>query len=131
MFINETRIKSIEAEEVENCNFKVFSDRFCQNDEVGAAASLFCKNRPQLLKSLQKYLGSDKDHNTFEAEAVGVLLALWILENTAETMGKKVTLYLDNQSIIHLLRSPNTTAGQYLIQALLRATNNTSCILTI
>ena len=121
----------IEAEEAEDCNFKVFSNRSCQNDKVGAAASLFHKNRPQPLSSLQKYLGSNKDHNTFEAEAVGALLALWILENTAETTGKKVTLYLDNQSIIHLLRSPNMTMGQYLIQALLRATNNMSCILTI
>ena len=57
-FIDETRTKLIEAEEADNCNFKVFSDGSCQNDEVGAAAVLFCKNRPWPIKSLK---------NTWEA----------------------------------------------------------------
>ena len=56
---------------------------------------------------------------------------LWILQNTAETTSKKVTLYLDNQSVILTLKTPSTTAGQHLIQSLLQAANDTSCSLSI
>ena len=87
--IDESRTKSLEIEANDNNNFRIYSDSSCQNGGVGAAAILFCKNLAQPLKSLQKYLGTKDDHNTYKAEIVGAILALWILQNTAETTSKK------------------------------------------
>ena len=44
-------------------------------------------------------MGSLDKHNVYEAEAMGAILALWILENTPATVGKTVSLYIDNQAL--------------------------------
>ena len=64
-------------------------------------------------------------------QAVGAILALWILQTTKETLGKKVSLYIDNQSIIVAMNSIKATPGQYLIQAIRQAANASGSILTI
>ena len=83
------------------------------------------------MKSLQVYLGTPNEHNTYKAKVIGVILALWIINNTPETIGKKVTLYTDNQSVIAAILSTKATPGQYLIDALRLAIKTTRCNLTI
>jgi ribonuclease HI len=80
---------------------------------------------------MQAFLGTPDKHNTYEAEAIGAILALWILQTTPETTNKKVTLYIDNQSIITAMTSIKATPGQYLLQALRRAANSTSARLSV
>jgi hypothetical protein len=76
-------------------------------------------------------MGTSAKHNTFEAEAVGAILALWVLDNTPASAGKRVTLYTDNQSIAATLPYPKATSGQYLLSALRSAIEGTGCRLTI
>jgi hypothetical protein len=76
-------------------------------------------------------LGSPDKHNVYEAEAVGALLALWILENTPATVGKTVSLYIDNQALVTALPHPKASLGQYLIDLLRTAIDGTGCNLTI
>ena len=77
---------------------------------------MYKNNRIRPLKTLQYYLGPPTDHNTYEAEACGALFALWILENTPETIRKKMSLYLDNQAVIKAIKSNNANSCQQLIQ---------------
>jgi ribonuclease HI len=58
-------------------------------------------------------------------------LAIWLLETTPETVGKRVSLYIDNQSIISGILKPKATPGQYLLNALRTAVNRVACNLTI
>jgi hypothetical protein len=55
----------------------------------------------------------------------------WLLRTTPETLGKKVSIYIDNQSIIAALVSPKSTSGQYLLNFLRLAANDVGCDLTI
>ena len=97
---------------------------------MGAAAILYEKNRVRPLKSLQAFIGTPDKHNTYEAEVIGAILALWIIENTPETIGKKVSLFIDNQALVTALSSQKTLAGQHLLNTLIAATNRVGCELT-
>ena len=113
--IAKTREQSIELEKKDNADYKLFADGSCFNNGISAAAIMYKNNRIRPLKTLQYYLGPPTDHNTYKAEACGALLALWILENMPETIGKKMSLYLDNQVVIKAIKSNNANSGQQLI----------------
>ena len=59
--------------------YKVYCDGSSIEGGVGATATLYKNN--QLLKTRRAYLGSADEHTVFEAELVGVLLALSLLDN--------------------------------------------------
>ena len=125
--IDKTREVSILSERADNADFKLFSDGSGQNDGIGASAVLYEGRRARPLKTLQFYMGAPDQHNTFEAEAVGAVLAIWILWSTPATVGKTVTLYTDNQSIASSLPHPKATSGQYLLSSLRTAIEGTGC----
>ena len=54
---------------------------------------------------------------------MGVLLATWITRNMPETIGKIVSLYIDNQAMVMALAGAKTTSGQYLINSVITAAN--------
>jgi hypothetical protein len=89
--IYRSREDSINSERLDDADFKIFTDGSGQDGGIGAAAVLYKKGRASPLKSLQAFMGSSRKHNTFEAETMGAILALWILENTPATIGRKVS----------------------------------------
>ena len=127
----QSREASINYELLDDADYKIFSDGSGHDNGIGAAAILYRKDRATPLKSLQAYLGTPNERNTYEAEVTGAILALWIISNTPETVGKKVTLYTDNQSVIAAILSIKATSGQHLINSLRLAINTTGCNLTI
>jgi ribonuclease HI len=129
--IDPNREASIASESADDADFKLYSDGSGQDNGLGAAAILYEKRRARPVRRLQVYLGTPDKHNTYEAEAVGAILALWILQTTPETLGKKVTLYIDNQSIIVAMNSIKSTSGQHLLQALRQASNGSGSKLSI
>lgn len=106
------REESIHFEKQDNADFKVFSDSSGHDGGIGAAAILYKRNSAQPLKSLQLYLGPSSKHNNYKAEAVGALLALWFIRTTLDTIRKRTSLYINNQSIITAINSPRATSGQ-------------------
>jgi ribonuclease HI/endonuclease/exonuclease/phosphatase family metal-dependent hydrolase len=122
---------SIKNERDDNADYKVYSDGSGQEDGIGASAIMFKKGAARPLKSIQFYLGSKTRHNTYEAEAAGAILAIWIIRNTPETIGKTVTLYIDNQAIVMALRGAKPASGQYLINTVILTANALPCKLSI
>ena len=100
-------------------------------DNLGASAILYKKGFVQPVKTMKAFLGPKTKHNMYEAEAVGALLATWITRNTPETIGKIVSLYIDNQAIMMALAGTKTTSGQYLINSVITAANELPCKLTV
>ena len=80
---------------------------------------------------MKAYLGLKSKHNTFEAEAVGALLAIWMIRNAQETIGKTVSLYIDNQAIVMALTGVNRHSGQHIIHSIIAAANGLPCNITI
>jgi ribonuclease HI/endonuclease/exonuclease/phosphatase family metal-dependent hydrolase len=131
MNIENNREASIKNEKEDTADFKVFSDGSGQEDGIGASAIMYKKGRVTPVNSLQYYLGTKNKHNTYEAEAVGAILAIWIIRSTPETIGKRVTLYIDNQAVIMALKGAKPTSGQHLINTALTSANQLPCNLTI
>jgi ribonuclease HI len=131
VLIDKSREVSIQSERADEADFKLYSDGSGQDDGIGASAVLYEKRRARPLSMLQAFMGAPDHHNTFEAEAVGAVLALWILGNTPATIGKTVSLFTDNQSIVTSLPYPKATPGQYLLSSLRSAIEGIGCKLTV
>ena len=58
-------------------------------------------------------------------------MVIWILETTPETIGKRVSLFIDNQSVITAVKAPKAKSGQYLLDTLRSAANRVACNLTM
>jgi hypothetical protein len=86
--IVDSREDSISFERNDSTDFKAFSDGSGQDEGIGASAILYKKGFVRPMKNLQMYLGPKSKHNTYEAEAVGAILAAWLIRNTPEVIGK-------------------------------------------
>jgi ribonuclease HI len=90
----------------------IFSDGSCINGGVGAAASLWIKGR--IKKTITYHLGPESDHTVFEAELIGVILALHLLRcRKAKT--HVAYIGLDNQAVIQALGDQKPKPGHYLL----------------
>ena len=56
-------------------------------------------------RTIQAYISTADKHNTYKAEIIGAILTTWLIHNTPETLGKMISLYTNNQSIIAALTS--------------------------
>jgi ribonuclease HI len=129
--IAETREDSIEDEKNDSADFKVYADGSGQGGGIGAAAVMYKKGQRQPVCHRKAYLGEATKHNTFEGETVGAILATWIVDTTPGTVGKRVSIYIDNQSVLTSAEEPKATAGQHLIKTLVSMANGLGARLTL
>jgi ribonuclease HI len=127
----ESREEAVKYEKKDKSDFRIYSDGSGKEDNTGAAAVIYRRECNTPLKSLQFYLGPKKEHNTYEAEAVGGLLGLWLIRTIPETRGKNVTLYTDNQALVQTIRNNGAKSGQHVVEILTQSANDSNCKLTI
>ena len=84
---------------------------------------MYRKGQPHPIAQLKSFLGSSMEHNNYEAEVVGGILATWLITSAPETNYKRVSIYSDNQAFIKMSRGPKAAPGQYLLQEFKRAAN--------
>ena len=72
-------------------DYRVYTDSSGDDSDVGAAAAIYKKGRARMLDELQVYVGSRAKHNTYEAEAIGGILGLWLVHNTVDEPEAKVS----------------------------------------
>ena len=126
-----SREESIKEEKDDKADYKVFSDGSGIDEGIGAAAILYKRGRLTPISELKFFLGTPSKHNTYEAEAIGAILATWLLNGNPGTVGKNVSLYIDNQAIISSMKNLKATSGQHLIKHLTLLANNVGCNLTV
>ena len=90
---------------------KIFTDGSCTEGKVGAAAILYVNNT-QIAK-LRYHLGSAREHTVFEAELVGLILAVHLLA-TNELVPYPASIFVDNQAAILASQRPTSKPGHYL-----------------
>jgi hypothetical protein len=127
MFIVTSREDSITSESNDVADYKAFSDGTGQEDNIGALAILYKKGSARTTASLQAFLGPKSKHITYEAEVIGAILATWTIRRTPETIGKMVSLYINNQAVIKALIESRPLAGQHLVNYLRLAANDLPC----
>ncbi|CAA7270497.1 unnamed protein product [Cyclocybe aegerita] len=111
-----TRKVSMEQEKSDNSRIKIYTDGSSLGGKVGAAVVLYEGEAKAPKTVLRARLGSNKKHTTFEAEAVGGVLATWILASCHIRTNDTISIYTDNQVLIQASRKPGAKPGQYLLQ---------------
>eukprot|EP00918_Siedleckia_nematoides_P067420 GHVU01146787.1.p1 GENE.GHVU01146787.1~~GHVU01146787.1.p1 ORF type:complete len:468 (+),score=28.56 GHVU01146787.1:74-1405(+) len=86
---------------------------------VGAAAVAY-KDGAEY-GTLQYYLGSEDDHEVYEAECVGMLLALQIVSNLPRRTVKQLTIWADNLAAILATDSPRPGPSHYILDSFHKA----------
>jgi ribonuclease HI len=129
--IPESRDQSIEAEKKDNADFKIFTDGSNHDGGVGAAAVLYKRDYPRPVKHLKAHLGDPDEHGSYEAEAVGGILAMQLIETSPDTYRKKVSIYIDNQAIVKASVRPKASSGQHLLYELSTRANNSQAAIDI
>jgi ribonuclease HI len=109
--IAENREDSIK--EIENTleSIQIFSDGSALKGKVGAAAVLFIKGRH--IQTLHYHLSQGTQHAVHEAEMVGLLLELHML-NTRKGRGAVAMISMDNQAAIKALTLDLRSLGHHL-----------------
>lgn len=126
MTIADSKEASIKEEAEDNSDIKIFTDGSGYEGGVGAAAVLYRKGAEEPEKVLRFHLGSLKEHTTYEGEAVGSILAAWMLQNQPEVGKSTVTSYTDSQAFIKATGARKAGPGQYLVMEYLRLTEEMS-----
>jgi ribonuclease HI len=92
---------------------KIYSDGSGLDGMIGAAATVGVSGG----RSLRFQLGKETEHTVFEAELVGVLLALHLLGEYPQK--RSILIAIDNQAAIRALTGNSRQPGQYLLDAIL------------
>ena len=120
--IADSKEESIKEEAKDDSDVRIYTDGSGFEGNVGAAAVLYRKGAKEPEKVLRYHLGSLKKHTTFEGEAVGSILAAWMLQGRPEVGRSKITNYTDSQAFIRATGTRKSGPGQYLIMEYLSLT---------
>ncbi|QRV90420.1 Reverse transcriptase from transposon X-element protein [Ceratobasidium sp. AG-Ba] len=97
-----------------DADVRIYSDGSGIDGGIGAAAVLCRDGQPDRI--LRLHLGSDKRHVVYEAELVGAMLALHLLASERDV--GSAWIGIDNQAVLHTMRSPVINAAPHLVLAL-------------
>jgi ribonuclease HI len=95
---------------------RIYSDGSGYEGGIGASALLYIKER--LVKVLRVHLGSSLEHTVYEAEGVGLILGLHLLNGLTRRLTQTTILGTDSQAIIKALSNQKSHAGQYILDAI-------------
>lgn len=116
-FIADSRDEAVALDAVQSNDIRIYSDGSAIEGRVGASAVLLRHTRPP--RTLHFHLGKLSHHSVYEAELVGLLLAIHLI-STEPSACLTTSINVDNQSA---LMAPSTAAahsGQYLVDEFLR-----------
>ena len=122
--IPESREESIKIEKSDKADFKIFTDGSSYEGGVGAAAVMYRKGFPCPVRQLKAHLGDSSKHNSYEAETVGGILAMHLIDTSPGTIRKTVSIYVDNQALIKASTCPKASSTQHLLQDLTSKARN-------
>lgn len=119
-----TRVESMEDDKNDDADIKIYADGSGYKGNAAAAAALYRGQAPP--RVLRYHLGPLTQHTTYEAEAVGTTLAMHLLE--AERNYGKVTIRIDNQSVIQATASYKSRPSHYIIDEFLKQTRSIAAV---
>ncbi|KAF5322573.1 hypothetical protein D9619_001116 [Psilocybe cf. subviscida] len=115
-----TRQASITAEKEDKARFKIYTDGSGINGQVGAAATLYEGNQQEPTAIRHYHLGPTTKYTTYDAEWIGLLLAVWLITTVLE-QGRigisNISVYVDNQSVIKTLDNTRPGPAQHITDA--------------
>jgi ribonuclease HI len=114
-YISESKEQALDkAEAIESTHpIQVFCDGSGFEGGIGASAVFFVNN--QVTKTLHYHLGPDTKHTVYEAEGVGVTMALHLLKLRNRQLTHPTSICSDSQALLLALDNQRSHAGQYIL----------------
>jgi ribonuclease HI len=106
--IAKTAADAIDDDAGDTAHIKAYADGSGLEGGIGAAAT-----SPNSNQTLRLYLGPDNEHIVYEAEVVGLLLALHLLSTTTRAFST-ATIGIDNQAAIRGIEAVRPTSAHRL-----------------
>jgi ribonuclease HI len=94
----------------------IYSDGLGFEGGIGASALLYINE--QLVKVRCAYLGSSLEHTVYEAEGVGLIMGLHLLNGLSRQLTQNTVLGTDSQAVIKALGNQKSHTGQYILDAI-------------
>jgi hypothetical protein len=114
------RDDSILSEEQDDTEIKIYVNNSGQDNNTGAGAVLYRRDQTNPEKILRFHLGMLKQHINYEAEAIRLLLTMWILRNQHVIWILNIAIYVDSQILLKAIQKSTSQPGQYLIEVVLQ-----------
>ena len=95
---------------------RVYSDGSGFEGGIGASALLYINDR--LAKVLRVYLGTSCEHTVYEAEGVGLVMGLHLLNGLSRQLTQPTILGTDSQAVIKALGNQRSQPGHYILDAI-------------
>jgi ribonuclease HI len=118
--IVDNRETSKEEAESAGKEIQVYVDGLATNGKVGAAAVLIREGKT--LQMLHLHLGTENEHTVHEAELVGILLGLQLI-NTEKKVSTSCLIGVDNQAVIQAFQSDLRSPGQHITREAIQIVN--------
>ena len=100
-------------------DIQIFTDGSGFNGGIGASAVLFRNGKES--RSLRYYLGPEDEHTVYEAEVVGLTLAIQLLA-TEQAPKYPASIFADNQAAIRVAEQQDARGSQFLARQFTRMT---------
>lgn len=114
----DSKDEAIEQEAGDAAETRIYTDGSSQDVYVGAAAVLYHVQNGILdnpIKVLKHRLGPDSKHSVWDAEAAGLIMALWMLKDSNRLRVSPISIYSDSQAVIRAFRAQRASPGYHLI----------------
>ena len=95
---------------------RIYSDGSGFEGRIGASALLYINDR--LSKVLRVYLGSARKHTVYEAEGIGIVMGLHLLNGLNRQLTHPTILGTDSQAVIKALGNQQSQPGHYILDAI-------------
>ena len=92
---------------------QVFCDGSGFEGGIGASAVLYIDNLVD--KILHYHLGSEKEHTVYEAEGIGIAMALHLLKVRNRQLTAPLSICSDSQALLKALSNQRPHAGHYIL----------------
>jgi ribonuclease HI len=114
-YICDTKDQALEdAKKIEHVHpVQVFCDGSGFEGGVGAAAVLYEGNC--IIKVLHYHLGSESEHTVYDAEGVGIVMALHLLKTRNKQLICPTSICSDSQALLRALGNQRSHVGHYIL----------------
>jgi ribonuclease HI len=120
VLVADSKEEALELELKDAANMKIYTDGSCQNGTVGASAVLYYTREGGTIGNPAQILccklGPDTRYSVWEAEAAGIIMALWLLRGSNRISRLPISIYSDSQAVLKAIRAQRASPGFQLIK---------------
>jgi ribonuclease HI len=120
----------LEQEARDEAGTRIYSNGSCQDGSMGTLAVLY-KVQNRVISTLDRILRCclrlDTKYSIWDAEAAGVIMALWLLKKYKRLSHSSASLFSDSQAFIRSVGAQRAAPGFHLVKEFTNLAEKLTC----